>query len=129
MIMRSLLRLVLFCVALLAFRSSVELCYAVDYFEGQPRIPLMNLGAHVQKQYAATGKMVCKGNAQGTAQLTVKANIITTVGHALENPFSCEHLSHPNQCIFTVRSHGRERSIPIKRLVGTGLHCPQPAKV
>lgn len=94
-----------------------------DYYEGTPRIPLDNMATSAQQKYAATGKIQCNGY-KGSAQLTVKNNLITTAGHILTGRNDCKSRARATDCEFIIRSHGRDRTIKVSRLVGTGFRCP-----
>lgn len=80
----------------------------------------------VRKRFGATGAIDCNG-AKGSAQLTIKNNIITTVAHALKDPNKCITWAKATDCKFTIRSHGRNREIKVKKSFATGfdhVECP-----
>jgi hypothetical protein len=87
-----------------------------DYYEGTPRVPVLSLPLSIQQRYAATGTIQCNGW-EGSAQLTIKNNLITTVAHVLHDPDTCVERAKRNQCVFKITSHGRIRSIRIKQLL------------
>ena len=95
-----------------------------DYYEAPPRIPVSRLPTSVQQRYAATGIIQCNGF-EGSAQLTIKNNLITTAGHMLNDRDTCAKIAEPNQCVFIVNSQGRSRSVRVKNLVATGFRCPR----
>lgn len=53
----------------------------------------------IKKTFAATGSVICDGNVQISAQITMKKNIGTTAGHAFRNPKTCQRLPVKN-CYF-----------------------------
>lgn len=74
----------------------------------------------VAESTQATGKLRCKGGVL-SANLVVKGDVILTAGHALVDPVTCNRLSQPEACTFTVT--GGE-SIPISNLISSGDKCP-----
>jgi hypothetical protein len=83
----------------------------------------------IKKRYAATGAINCgNGKVYGSAQLTLKDNLITTSAHALLDMDSCAVLAAPSDCVFVVYSHGKERQIKIDKKIKSGYDgktCPQ----
>jgi hypothetical protein len=85
----------------------------------------------VKKRFAATGSINCAaGRVFGSAQLTIRNDIITTSAHALLEPRTCQKKAEPADCVFSVQSTGRERTIRIKSKIASGfdgMNCPQLA--
>jgi hypothetical protein len=97
----------------------------VEYYEADtPRIRLDDKA----KPYNATGTLICNGGGEGTAQLTVSNNLITTVSHILyhydQQTDTCTERAQATDCKFQIFSHGTMRSIAVKELVGAGWKCP-----
>jgi hypothetical protein len=80
----------------------------------------------IHDRYAATGEIVCAGDIRrGSAQLTLRNDLITTAGHMFRDSKTCDEKAQAAGCIFTLRSGARSRSIPVKDLVAIGLQCPE----
>jgi hypothetical protein len=71
---------------------------------------------------AATGKLDCNGSVV-SANLTGRADVIATVGHALNDPDTCEKVASASDCKF-IASDGAT-PVPVARLVDSGFKCPQ----
>ena len=78
----------------------------------------------VQKKYSATGTLICSGR-EGSAQVTLKDNIITTAAHTLFDSVTCVQKSAPSDCVFMLRGSGGDlQKIKVKELKATGYKCP-----
>ncbi|MGZ3722203.1 MAG: hypothetical protein ACXVA9_04685, partial [Bdellovibrionales bacterium] len=75
----------------------------------------------VDQKYSATGDLSCAGKG-GTAQVTIKNNLITTSAHALFNPKTCVPIASPSGCTFTLKNiKGDVQKIKVKELLATGI--------
>ena len=102
-----------------------------DYFEAPPRVAVDSLDQASQHRYEATGKIYCtllngQQTYKGSAQLTYKHDLITTVGHSLINidGTNCQTQARPQDCKFIISVGGKTREIGVAGLEGTGLSCP-----
>jgi len=118
------------CLLPAAANASGLLHYVSDYYEGSPRSRVDSMSRDDAKKFDATGTLFCKGT-EGSAQLTVSNNLITTASHMLyhrkKGTNSCEQRAKATDCTFQVFSHGRIRSIPVTEMVGKGWTCPNGA--
>jgi hypothetical protein len=95
---------------------------ATDYYEeDKTRVPVFTLPADQQNIFAATGTIRCPGGMSGTAQLTVRPDIITTAGHLLYDPISCQRSAKADVCTFSIVSYGRSTDIAVTQEIDSGL--------
>lgn len=105
-----------------------------DYYEAPARVAVNSLPTEQQNLYAATGTIVCLGLSHGpfarnkyvgSAQLTLKRDLITTVGHVIFDlgKGRCVQRSQAENCKFMVNSHGSIREFPVEKMVDTGTSC------
>lgn len=80
--------------------------------------------SEIQKRFAATGVLSCRGNTS-SGQLTHSNSIVTTAAHTFYDPKTCATETAPESCIFTVKVGGVEKSANVLRLLATGYKCPQ----
>jgi hypothetical protein len=108
----------------------------VDYYEAPARVAVESLPQAMQNRYSPTGKIICEGLSQsaysgihftGSAQLSLKNNLITTVGHILidTNNGRCIPKSRAENCKFIIKT-GEFR---VEKLIGTGITCPHKTAV
>lgn len=83
------------------------------------RVPL----AAVQNRFSATGVLICSGW-RGSAQLTGAPNIITTSAHMFRDNDSCNVVTTPDSCEFSIKVGTTESRYKVQSLVGTGSPCP-----
>jgi hypothetical protein len=112
---------------------TAQISYGADYYEAPPRVAVESLPVEEQNLYAATGTIDCKGygpfsryNFIGSAQLTLKNDVITTVGHLIFDlsNWRCVQRSKAENCKFIIQSHGSRREFPVEKMIGTGTTCP-----
>ena len=89
-------------------------------FSAETGIPL----DRVQRTFAATGTLRC-GGISVSAQLTLRADIITTVAHAFDHTRTCRRIARPHDCTFVVRVGETEFRSRVAAMVGTGYSCPR----
>jgi hypothetical protein len=80
----------------------------------------------IHERYSSTGTLVCAGN-EGSAQVTLKNNIITTAAHMFFEEKTCKRIASPSDCVLTLKSlSGAEQKIKVKEQVkdGMGFKCP-----
>ncbi len=84
----------------------------------------------VRKKYGATGQFLCyssSGETQGTANVTVKNNIITTSAHLLFDRKTCKTLNSPQNCkiVLSSNSEGKpvKQEIRVESLIESGFDC------
>lgn len=96
----------------------------------------------VERRFAATGTITCPyhgpcgdhpdqacdGIVEGSAQLTLKADVIPTLAHLLANEGTCEIVRSARSCTFSVQGPSQNHSIRVERLLdigdAIGAHCP-----
>jgi hypothetical protein len=80
----------------------------------------------VRAKFWATGRLICAGHVDATAQLTLKNNIITTAAHAFfkEPEYGCTQPVDLTSCVFRTSFEDVPRDFPVKRLIASGDSCP-----
>jgi hypothetical protein len=83
--------------------------------------------ATIQKRFAATGTLTCKGSIpcpsdpkktciatmDGSAQLTLGTDVITTASHLLDDPKTCQIYAKADGCTFTIAGNGAPQVIKV----------------
>ena len=83
--------------------------------------------AEVQKRYAASGRLACKGWFPVSAQLTLRNNLVATAAHiVIDKNTTCHQYKALDDCEFIVAIGDRKRRSRIKKIIATGwgAECP-----
>jgi hypothetical protein len=90
-----------------------------EEFAASSKLPI----DQVRNTYAAVGKLECPGRV-GTAQLTIRGNVITTTAHTIEG--DCENIRPvgPEKCVFVVEGHKKKYRIK-RSAFNSGYRCPE----
>jgi hypothetical protein len=77
----------------------------------------------VNSRFASVGKLNC-GKLHGTAQVTLKNNVITTAAHVFEGDCKKHPPVNPESCVFSL--HGRDKKYRVKKAAfHGGRKCPR----